>query len=377
MTRRFLLVFGAVAIAAAALVSSPAARGAGDPVFVGAGDIASCSVSTDEATAKLLDAIDGTVYTLGDNVYNTGTATEFKNCYNPTWGRHLSRTLPSAGNHDYDTASGGPYYDYFGDSAGPRDKGYYSYNLGTWHIVVLNSEIDVAATSAQATWLKSDLAANPATCTLAYFHKPLFSSGQHGNNTSMRDMWRILYAAGTDVVLNSHDHNYERFAPQNPDGKRDDAKGIREFVVGTGGMTLSGFGSIKGNSQVRNASTHGVLKFVLRDGAYEWQFVPVAGKTFTDGGQTACNTTGGTPTATLITTPTRTPSPTATATSTPTNTETNTPTATNVTGSTNTPTTNPSTPTSTPTQTKTSTPTPTFNPNTSRTVRVVLPFVRR
>ncbi|MCG8351819.1 MAG: S8 family serine peptidase [Chloroflexales bacterium] len=275
-------------IAPTGVVPTPTLPPANDPVFVGAGDIADCNSRGDEATAKLLDQIDGTVFTLGDNAYNNGTVSDFRNCYNPTWGRHKARTYPSIGNHDYRTNQGGPYYDYFGNRAGQRGKGYYSYNLGAWHIVVLNSEINVSKGSEQEQWLRADLAANQNVCTLAYWHRPLFSSGRHGNDTKMRPLWDALYEYGADVVLSGHDHHYERFAPQDPRGRADSTKGIRTFVVGTGGRGLYGMGSTKPNSEVRNNKTWGVLKMTLHPTSYDWEFVPVAGKTFTDSGTATC-----------------------------------------------------------------------------------------
>jgi hypothetical protein len=262
-------------------------------VLVGAGDIAMCSNNNDEATAKLLDSIGGTVFTAGDNAYFSGTAAEFTNCYDPTWGRHKARTKPSVGNHEYGTAGASGYFGYFGATAGDPDKGYYSYNLGNWHIVALNSMCENVGgcerTSPMLTWLKQDLAANPKKCTLAYFHHPLFSSGTHGNQTKMRPTWDVLYAANADVVINGHDHDYERFAPQRPDGTLARRKGIREFVVGTGGAELRPFASTEPNSQVRNADTYGVLKLTLNRGSYNWKFVPVAGDTFTDSGSRRCH----------------------------------------------------------------------------------------
>ena len=239
-----------------------------DPVFVGAGDISNCSRDQDEATAKLLDNISGTVFTLGDNAYPDGTASQFTNCYAPTWGRHKNRTRPSPGNHDYHTSGASGYYNYFGSAAGDPNKGYYSYNLGAWHIIALNSEISHSAGSAQEKWLRSDLAANSSVCTLAYWHKPRFSSGQHGNITSTQALWQALYDYGADVVLGGHDHTYERFAPQNPNGQADSNRGIREFVVGTGGAGLYPFPNIQPNSQVRNNTTYGVLKLTLHSTSY-------------------------------------------------------------------------------------------------------------
>jgi len=272
-----------------------------DPVFVGAGDIASCASSGDEATANLLDGIPGTVYTLGDNVYDSGTDAEFANCYNPSWGRHKARTKPSVGNHEYRTAGASGYYKYFGNAASPTEpgctvncKGYYSYDLGAWHIIALNSMCEnvggCGATSPMVTWLKGALATNPSSCTLAYWHHPVFSSGStHGNDPKMIPSWDALYAAGADVVLSGHDHDYERFAPQTSSGVGDPARGIREFVVGTGGRSHYAFGTIRANSEVRNSDTYGVLKLALHASSYEWQFVPEAGKTFSDSGSGSCH----------------------------------------------------------------------------------------
>jgi acid phosphatase type 7 len=260
-----------------------------DPVFVGAGDIASCGLPNDEATAKLLDGIEGTMFTAGDNVYNSGTASEFQQCYEPTWGRHKKRTRPSPGNHDYGSLGAAPYFDYFGENAGPKGRGYYSFDLGAWHIISLNSNIAAGANSEQVKWLRDDLVQNKAVCTLAYWHHPLFSSGAHGNDPRMKEIWKVLYESGVDVVINGHDHTYERFAQQTPDGKADPGRGIREFVVGTGGAFLYAFRQVpNANSEVRHNLTFGVLKLTLHAESYDWEFVPVAGKTFTDSGATLC-----------------------------------------------------------------------------------------
>ena len=258
-----------------------------DPVFVGAGDIASCGYNEDEATAKLLDNIPGTVFTLGDNAYHDGTLAEFNNCYESTWGRHKSRTMPVPGNHEYHVPGAAGYFDYFGAAAGDRSKGYYSYDLGAWHMIALNSEIDQSAGSAQEQWLRTDLASHPTACTLAYWHKPRFSSGNHGNNPDSQALWQALYESHADVILNGHDHSYERFAQQNPNGQPD-PEGIREFVVGTGGNGLRPFPTIQPNSEVRNDSTYGVLQLTLHATSYDWQFVPIAGQTFTDAGTANC-----------------------------------------------------------------------------------------
>lgn len=301
--RVLLVVIGAVAVWHSWGWGNPSAPPAqvraqtADPVFVGAGDIADCTSTRDADTAALLDGLPGTVFTLGDNVYPNGTSAEFGACYEPTWGRHKARTRPAPGNHDYNTAGAAGYYAYFGAAASPLDVnctshclGYYAYDLGAWRIIVLNSEIAHGVGSPQEQWLQAELAAHPNACTLAYWHKPRFSSGQHGANTSVQTFWDALYAYGADVVLNGHDHTYERFAPQSPSGQGEPTRGLREFVVGTGGAGLYSFPSIAPNSEVRNADTWGVLKLTLHPDSYDWEFIPVAGQTFTDAGSAVCVT---------------------------------------------------------------------------------------
>ena len=262
-------------------------------VFVGAGDIGSCDTLGDEATANLLDQIAGTVFTLGDNVYNTGTTSEFNNCYNSAWGRHLARTRPAPGNHDYYTSNATAYFGYFGVAAGTPTAGYYSYDLGHWHLIVINSNCSLVggcqAGSAQEQWLRADLAAHPALCTLAYWHHPRFSSGFHGDTLEMQPLWQALYDYQADVVLNGHDHDYERFALQDPTGAADSVQGLREFVVGTGGRSHYLWQTVKPNSEVRNNTTFGVLQLTLSSSSYAWQFVPEPGQTFTDTGRTDCH----------------------------------------------------------------------------------------
>lgn len=266
-----------------------------DPVLVGAGDIADCAdLSGAEATAKLLDTIPGTVFTAGDNAYPSGTAEQFAKCYDPTWGRQKSRTRPSAGNHEFHSGGATPYFDYFGATAGDPMRGYYSYELAAWHIVVLNSECSEVggckSGSNEEKWLRADLQQHPAVCTLAYWHKPLFSSGaKHGNDAEMKAFWQDLYEARTAVVINGHDHDYERFAPQDPDGKPDTAHGIREFVVGTGGKSHRPFAAPLATSELRNTDTFGVLKLTLHTNSYDWEFIPEAGKAFHDSGSGQCN----------------------------------------------------------------------------------------
>lgn len=242
--------------------------------LLGAGDIAN-SGSGDSATAALLDNIAGTVYTTGDNVYSNGTLSEFNTYYEPTWGRHKARTRPAPGNHDYNTSGATGYYSYFGAQAGPSGQGYYSYDLGNWHVVSLNSNISMAAGSAQEQWLRANLAASTKPCTIAYWHHPLFTSGaNHSPSTSTRPLFQALYDYNADVVLFGHNHQYERFAPQNPTGQLDTTRGIRTFVAGMGGASHYGFGTIAPNSQARNSDTYGVLKFTLHANSYDWQSSP-------------------------------------------------------------------------------------------------------
>lgn len=272
----------------------PAPGATGDPILVGAGDIADCTdLSGAQATAKLLDTIPGTVFTVGDNVYPDGSMKQFQDCYGPTWGRHKTRTRPAAGNHDFHSGGATPYFEYFGEAAGDPKLGVYSYNLGAWHIVVLNSECLPAGGcgpgSPQEQWLKADLQAHPAACTLAYWHKPLFSSGgSHGNDSSTQAFWVDLYAAHAALILTGHDHDYERLAPMDPSGKADPDHGIREFVVGTGGKNHRPFGIPLSTSELRNDDTFGVLKLTLHANSYDWEFIPEAGKTFRDSGSGSC-----------------------------------------------------------------------------------------
>jgi hypothetical protein len=272
----FLLI---VSMSQTALLQASAAS----VVLVGAGDISTCDNNNDEATAKLLDNISGTVFTAGDNAYPSGTYTQYTNCYHPTWGRHKSRTKPVPGNHEYNTSGAAGYFKYFSKSS------YYAYNLGDWRIYALNSQIDVSSTSSQVKWLKNDLTANPKHCVLAYWHQPRWSSGSHyGNNSKYQTLWKTLYDAKAELVINGHEHNYERFKEMNASGVSA-SPGLREFVVGTGGVNHYGFGSALSTSQVRNSSTYGVLKLTLNSTSYSWKFVPVAGKTFTDSGTTNCH----------------------------------------------------------------------------------------
>ena len=258
-------------------------------MLVGAGDIADCKQRRGEATAKLLDGVAGVVFTAGDNAYPNGTARQFIECYGLTWGRHLQRTRPAPGNHDYGSPQASPYFKYFGANAGPSGRGYYSYNLGAWHIVSLNSNPDAAFWgAAQEQWLRDDLKANAASCVLAHWHHPRFNSGKtYGNQPHTNGLYTILYQHGASVLISGHDNIYERFAPQNPEGNAD-PKGVRQFIAGTGGAPLYKIGTVKPNSEVRHTTSHGVLKFTLHASKYDWEFIPVAGQTFRDRGSADC-----------------------------------------------------------------------------------------
>ncbi|HET7232507.1 MAG TPA: metallophosphoesterase [Longimicrobium sp.] len=256
---------------------------------VAAGDIAGCWWRSDEATARLLDNIGGVVMPLGDNVYSDGSAGQFADCYGPTWGRHKSRTRPAIGNHDYRTEHGAPYYDYFGAAAGPRGKGWYSFDVDGWHVVVLNSEGYTEEGAEQIQWLRDDLRRHPARCTLAAIHRPRFSSGKHGDSERVKPLFAALYEGGVDVLLSGHDHIYERFAPQDPSGHVDTQRGVRQFVVGTGGAPFYDFQPrINPNSEVHQNQVHGVLRLTFRPDGYDWEFVGV-GEGFSDKGTDRCH----------------------------------------------------------------------------------------
>lgn len=268
-------------------------------VLVGAGDVADCSdLSGAQATAKLLASVPGTVFVDGDLAYGEGNSAEVIHCYDETWGRYKQRTRPAAGNHEYeakDAAGNAPgYFQYFGAAAGPAGKGYYSYDLGAWHIIVLNSNCSEVeggcnADSPQERWLRKDLAAHPSLCQLAYFHHPLVSSSLAERDKELEPMWTDLYKAGVELVINGHAHNYERFAPQDPNGISDPARGIREIIVGTGGKDHAKFLAVSPNSEVRNNDSFGVLKLALYPRHYRWKFIPVAGAHFTDAGGGNCH----------------------------------------------------------------------------------------
>lgn len=288
------------------LLLSPGARGQAPPVIGAAGDI-SCDPADPgfnggngtatrcrmKATSDLLLALDPiAVLTLGDNQYEDGALARFQASYDPTWGRLKAVTRPVAGNHEYATPGAAGHFSYFGTAAGDPAKGYYSYDLGAWHLIALNSNCAAVggcgAGSPQGQWLAADLAAHPGVCTLAYWHHPRFSSGPHGNDATFQPFWETLAAAGADVVLNGHDHVYERFAPQSPAGAADPSQGIRQITVGTGGKNLTSFPLVRANSEVRNASAFGVLEMTLHPNGYAWRFLSAEGAVL-DEGATLCH----------------------------------------------------------------------------------------
>jgi len=261
-----------------------------DPVLIGAGDIADCATGAAMDTARLIEGIRGVVFTAGDEAYPEGSPEDFAECYEPSWGRFLDRTLPTIGNHEYITPDAAGYFGYFGSRRGSPGRPWYSLDIGAWHVVVLDSDCDIVGCgpgSVQLTWLEADLGSHAARCTLAIWHHPRFSSGGHGNGEEVAPFWRALMAAGADVVVNGHDHDYERFAPQTPGARLARATGIREFVVGTGGASLRQFHRIKSNSRVRMA-THGVLRLTLRPTSYTWRFLGTDGS-IGDRGTTSCH----------------------------------------------------------------------------------------
>jgi calcineurin-like phosphoesterase family protein len=275
--------------------------GPADPILVGAGDIARCGRDEAEQTAQLLDqvvaaGVETVVFTAGDNAYENGTLEEYEQCYGPNWGRHKDRTRPALGNHEYAVGNADGYFQYYGEVAGEPEGGYYSYDLGSWHIIVLNTSDDCRVVacdlnSAQVEWLRAELAASSAFCTLAIWHDPLFSTGTpEGGERYLFAFWEVLYGEGADVIVNSHEHSYERFAPQTPDGIQEPAYGIREFVVGTGGDSLNAFvNPTAPNSEIRNDNTFGVLRLTLHPATYDWEFIPVAGAEFRDAGTGECH----------------------------------------------------------------------------------------
>jgi hypothetical protein len=267
----------------------------GSPVVAAAGDIA-CAPGSVVGTAcqhkavsdKLLaDTEVGTVLALGDLQYPSGTLDAFKRSYAPTWGRLKSKTKPVPGNHEYNTTGAAGYYDYFGAQAGNRSKGYYSFDVGAWHFVALNSERDTGASGAQVAWLKADLRAHPKKCVAAFFHAPRWSSGEHGGTTRVAAFVKELYAANADLMLSGHDHNYERFHPLNPSGVRDDARGIVQIVSGLGGKSQRTV-TAKATSAAANRSSYGYSRLVLHAGSADITYVSAVGS-YTDSSKLTCH----------------------------------------------------------------------------------------
>ncbi|MBW3601962.1 MAG: metallophosphoesterase [Actinobacteria bacterium] len=293
--RRLRVTLGSLVALTVLLAAGVVAWRAGAPseaVLVGAGDIAECDSDGDEATAALLDDIDGTVFTTGDNAYPDASAEDFAECYGPSWGRHRERTRPAPGNHEYYTDGASAYFDYFGEAAGDPGRGWYSYDLAGWHVVVLNSMCwkvgGCEPSSPQQRWLRADLAASDARCTVAVWHHPRFSSGDYGDDDTYRPFWEALYDHGAELVLNGHDHSYERLAPLTPVGRRD-GHGVRQITVGTGGGDLRDLAGARPHSQRRITGEYGVLRLRLSPDRYAWRFVPTDDDAPTDAGAAPCH----------------------------------------------------------------------------------------
>ncbi len=282
----------------------PSVHGKASVDVVAAGDIADCNSDAHHKTAALVDRIKpSVVLALGDLAYPNGSLDDYLDCYDTSWGKFRSFTRAAVGNHEYHTAHAGAFYAYFCGSSGEPFRGYYSFEIGAWHAVVLNSNCgsdpDVPASvkdefggcgagSPQARWLEADLASHPAKCTLAMWHHPRFTSGTHGDAVFMKDLWRILDAHGADLVLTGHVHNYERFAPLDADGRPHESGRMREINIGTGGHELTGFAQVRSGSEIRDQSSHGVVHLTLDESSYSWEFVPVDGDSFTDRGDATC-----------------------------------------------------------------------------------------
>jgi len=284
---------------------TPTLSAAPDPipeaVLLAAGDIAACSKDGDSATAAILERYpEARVQTLGDNAYDKGTARQF-GCFDATWGVAYDRLQPALGGHDYMTEGAAGYFGYFAKRLAPfaptanqPTMGWYAYDLGAWRIIVLNSICDriggCDAASPEVAWLRTELATTPARCSLAVIHNPRFSSGRKENEPRVQPLWEELQNAAVEMVLSGDNHTYERLSPMTPTGETDPS-GIRQFVVGTGGRSHYSFaeGAIHPNTEARDDQTFGVLKLTLRDGSYEWEFLPEAGKTFSDAGQADCH----------------------------------------------------------------------------------------
>jgi hypothetical protein len=288
------LVFAARAALAQAPPAATLAVGAtpasdSSAVVIAAGDIAACTFGASE-TARLLDNLPGTIIVVGDAAYpSRRDPNPYKTCYDSTWGRHKERTRPVPGNHDVLPRSVmRMYFNYFGEAAGQEPDGYYSFDVGRWHVLGLNSTIAMGPKSKQGKWVAADLEANQAKCTLAFMHHPRFSSGPHSKAFTTRDVFPLLVKGGVDIVISAHDHIYERFSPMRADGSLDKT-GVRQFVVGTGGNMLYPVQGIEPHSEISSNEAHGVLKLTLHPSSYAWEFVPVEGGTFRDVGRSECH----------------------------------------------------------------------------------------
>lgn len=314
LTRRTLVVLATILASAGGLLSScgqdevtgPDPQAVTGDIWIGAGDIATCEGDRDEETAQVIDSLvqvyaDATVFTVGDNVYENGTAAEYTNCYHPTWGRFLDRTWATIGNHEYQLGNADPTFDYFAERVGPRDKGYYSLDVGDWHVVMLNSgdrvAVPLAKGSEQEQWLRDDLAQTDKSCIMGVVHHWRFRSCVQGDGCEWEEddvtdaLWDALYEHGATLLVVAHAHRYERWAPVNPDGDYDAERGIRQIIVGTGGRSMAGTPAIEPAplaEAVAPRSNYGVLKLTLGSDMYHWEYVPVEGKTWTDAGTGQC-----------------------------------------------------------------------------------------
>ncbi len=290
---RAYLVVAAIALTScgADLTSPPGPISDEGGVLVGAGDIAVCGAGGSMATGRLLDNLPGIIIIPGDIAYPDGTAEQFQQCYEPAWGRHKNRTRPVPGNHEYGSPGAAPFFAYFGDNAGPPGLGYYRFRSGSWQIFALNSNADLGMRNMQAVWLRNEMAAQPSQCAVAYFHHPRFSSGSHGTVPPppvVPELWRDLHAAGVDVIISAHEHFYERFAPQTPDGSPDEQFGIRQFIVGTGGAPLTQSVRRVANSEIV-ISAFGVLRLTLEAQSYRWEFISADAGAVLDSGSGRCH----------------------------------------------------------------------------------------
>jgi hypothetical protein len=293
-------LLAALALVAPASVAAATTAGTtgGDTVtLVGAGDIAVCDTDFDAQTAALVQAVldnDPTAiaFTAGDNVYPNGSTQYFTDCYEPTWGAFKARTRPALGNHEYYKNPGAAgYFEYFGSLAGPDGRGWYKFSPGSWRVYVLTSECkaDSRCYRQQLKWLKADLSDNPHECVMAIWHRPLFSTGEHGNAGRMRELFDVLYDAGAELVVNGHDHGYQRWAPMDALGAADATTGIREIVAAIGGAPLYDFPTDNALVAYRNNTDHGVLKLTLAPGSYSWEFEATPDGTVLDSGSDSCH----------------------------------------------------------------------------------------